>query len=177
LRTPAPPRTVNAATHWGVLDKADSPVLIAEPLMNPSPRFARRLLVTLGLPLCLTLGAVSVPSPAHAWGDREQAALAGAVLGGLLAAQTAAPGPGAYYAPPPSYAPPVSYASGLPYAAPPLQWIPQASVGYVGYGGQPVYRAPAYPSAPVVIYRGAPTFVAPVHAWGYAHRHAHGGWR
>jgi hypothetical protein len=68
----------------------------------------------------------------------------------------------------------VAYASGLPYAAAPLQWIPQAPVGYVG---QPVYSAPAYPSAPVVIYRGAPTFVAPVHAWGYAHRHAHGGWR
>jgi hypothetical protein len=124
----------------------------------------------------LTLGAMAASPAAQAWGDREQGALAGAVVGALIAAQ-AARAPAVVTAP---LHPPVVVA---PRPAPVFP-------GYVvypppaGYGQYPVapYPVTPYPvaSAPVVVgygWRPAPPRWAYRHGWAepdwHHHRHPH----
>ena len=80
----------------------------------------------------LTLGAMAAAPAAHAWGDRQQGALARAVVGALIAAQAARP-PVVVAAPlpPPGVAAPlpVPIAPGmtrLPEMAPDAHFVPLA---------------------------------------------------
>jgi hypothetical protein len=137
---------------------------------------------------CLATLAL-IPS-AHAWGDREQAALAGALIGGLIASNAqiaggavafpAPVGPTVYMATPgvayrvspgyvtgPVYAPAPAY---YPQAYYPQTYYPQA------YYPQAYYPQAYYPQAiaPVAQYR-----VAPSHGAAYIQRRHYGhhhGW-
>lgn len=134
----------------------------------------------------LSLGAVAAAPAAHAWGDREQGALAGAVVGALIAAQAARP--------------PAVVAAPLP---PPVVAAPLPAPVAPGYGSYPA--APAYGHYPVAVpapYPVAPYPVAPYpvagapvvvgYGWrpmpprwvyragwaepGWHHHHPHRGW-
>jgi len=101
---------------------------------------------------CLAMLAM-IPS-AHAWGDREQAALAGALIGGLIASNAQVAGGAAAF--PAPVGPPVYMATpGVAY---------RISPGYVTgpvYAPAPANYPPAYyPQAitPVVQYRVAPSY-------------------
>jgi len=112
----------------------------------------------------LCLAALALTPSAHAWGDREQAALAGAMIGGLIAsnAQVAggaaafpAPvGPTVYMATPGiAYRVSPGYVTGPVYAPAPA-YSPQTY-------SPPAYYPPAYypqAVAPVVQYRAAPSY-------------------
>lgn len=92
------------------------------------------------------LAMLAMTQSARAWGDREQAALAGAVVGGLIASQTVNAGIVGY--PAPVGAPVYLRSPGVSYAMTP------------GFVTGPVYApAPAYYGAPTPIYR-APVYVA-----------------
>jgi len=92
------------------------------------------------------LAMLAMTQPARAWGDREQAALAGAVVGGLIASHTVNADIVGY--PAPVGAPVYLRSPGVSYAMTP------------GYVTGPVYApAPIYYSAPAPIYR-APVYVA-----------------
>jgi hypothetical protein len=125
---------------------------------------------------CLAMLAM-IPS-AHAWGDREQAALAGALIGGLIASNAQVAGGAAAF--PAPVGPPVYLATpGVAY---------RVSPGYVTgpvYAPAPAYYPPAYypqAIAPVVQYRVAPsysTWYGSSHGPAYVQRHYHGhhyGW-
>jgi hypothetical protein len=125
---------------------------------------------------CLATLAL-IPS-AHAWGDREQAALAGALIGGLIASNAQVAG-GAVAFPAP-VGPAVYMATpGVAY---------RLSPGYVTgpvYAPAPAYYPPAYypqAIAPVVQYRATPSYGAwygPSHGPAYVQRYHHGhhhGW-
>ncbi len=111
---------------------------------------------------CLATLAL-IPS-AHAWGDREQAALAGALIGGLIASNAqiaggavafpAPVGPTVYMATPGvAYRVSPGYVTGPVYAPAPA-YYPQA------YYPQAYYPQAYYPQAiaPVVQYRAAPSY-------------------
>jgi len=138
------------------------------------------------------LAALALTPSAHAWGDREQAALAGAMIGGLIAsnAQVAggaaafpAPvGPAVYMATPGvAYRVSPGYVTGPVYAPAPAYFSQTYSA--------PAYYPPAYyPQvvAPIVQYRAAPAYVqnygpayGPAHGPAYMQRHHYGhhhGW-
>jgi len=137
---------------------------------------------------CLATLAL-IPS-AHAWGDREQAALAGALIGGLIAsnAQVAggavafpAPvGPTVYMATPGvAYRVSPGYVTGPLYAPAPTNYPP----AYYPHAIAPVvqYRvAPSY--GPAYVQNYGPAYGAwyrPSHGPAYVQRHHHGhhhGW-
>ena len=101
------------------------------------------------------LATLALTPSAHAWGDREQAALAGALIGGLIASN--AQGAGGSAAFPAPVGPAVYMATpGVAY---------RVSPGYVTgpvYAPAPAYYPPAYypqAVAPVVQYRVAPAYV------------------
>lgn len=128
-------------------------------------------------------GMLALTPSAHAWGDREQAALAGAVVGGLIA----------------SHAPISTGLVGYPAPVGAPVYVPSVGIGYPAAPGfvtapvyapaptylgpvTPVYRAPAYiagptvglygpgwrsPIPPVVQYRPFPGY-APTYAPAYA---------
>jgi hypothetical protein len=109
---------------------------------------------------CLATLAL-IPS-AHAWGDREQAALAGALIGGLIASNAQVAGGAAAF--PAPVGPPVYLATpGVAY---------RVSPGYVTgpvYAPAPANYPPAYypqAIAPVVQYRVAPSY-APAYVQNY----------
>ena len=109
---------------------------------------------------CLAMLAM-IPS-AHAWGDREQAALAGALIGGLIASNAQVAGGAAAF--PAPVGPPVYMATpGVAY---------RISPGYVTgpvYAPAPANYPPAYypqAIAPVVQYRVAPSY-APAYVQNY----------
>jgi hypothetical protein len=109
---------------------------------------------------CLAMLAM-IPS-AHAWGDREQAALAGALIGGLIASNAQVAGGAAAF--PAPVGPPVYMATpGVAYLVSP---------GYVTgpvYAPAPANYPPAYypqAIAPVVQYRVAPSY-APAYVQNY----------
>jgi hypothetical protein len=109
---------------------------------------------------CLAMLAM-IPS-AHAWGDREQAALAGALIGGLIASNAQVAGGAAAF--PAPVGPPVYLATpGVAY---------RVSPGYVTgpvYAPAPANYPPAYypqAIAPVVQYRVAPSY-APAYVQNY----------
>jgi len=109
---------------------------------------------------CLAMLAM-IPS-AHAWGDREQAALAGALIGGLIASNAQVAGGAAAF--PAPVGPPVYMATpGVAY---------RVSPGYVTgpvYAPAPANYPPAYypqAIAPVVQYRVAPSY-APAYVQNY----------
>jgi len=125
---------------------------------------------------CLATLAL-IPS-AHAWGDREQAALAGALIGGLIASNAQVAGGAAAF--PAPVGPPVYLATpGVAY---------RVSPGYVTgpvYAPAPANYPPAYypqAIAPVVQYIVAPsysTWYGSSHGPAYLQRHYHGhhhGW-
>jgi hypothetical protein len=136
----------------------------------------------------VTLGAVAASPAAHAWGDREQGALAGAVVGALIAAQAArAPAVIAAPLPPPVVATPLPAPAAPGYGAYPVA---------PGYGHYPVavpapYPVAPYPVAPYPV-AGAPVVVGygwrpmpPRWAyrqgwvepgWHHPHHHHHRGW-
>lgn len=134
---------------------------------------------------CLATLAL-IPS-AHAWGDREQAALAGALIGGLIASNGQGTGGGvAFPAPvgPPVYmsTPGVAYRVSPGYVTGPV-YAP-APANY-----PPAYYPPAYypqAVAPVVQYRVAPAYAqtygqgyGPSYGPAYLQRRHHGhhhGW-
>ena len=138
----------------------------------------------------LTLGAMAAAPAAHAWGDREQGALAGAVVGALIAAQAARPP--VVVAPP---LPPPGLAAPLPVPiAPGYSSYPVAPV----HGHHPVAVPMPYPVAPYPVtpypVAGAPVVVGygwrPIPprwvyrpGWGepgrhhhHHHHHPHRGW-
>ena len=63
--------------------------------------------------IAVTLLAATVSTPAFAWGDREQAALAGAVLGYVIGQQQNQPRP--HVQPAPVYQQPPVYVPGVVY--------------------------------------------------------------
>lgn len=118
------------------------------------------------------LATLALTPSAHAWGDREQAALAGALIGGLIASNAqVASGAASFPAP---VGPPVYMATpGVAY---------RVSPGYVTgpvYAPAPAYYAPAYSPpayypqavAPLVQLRPAPAYAQ---NYGPAYRSAYG---
>jgi len=118
---------------------------------------------------CLTVLAM-IPS-AHAWGDREQAALAGALIGGLIASNAQVAGGAAAF--PAPVGPPVYMATpGVAYRV-----SPSYVTGPV-YAPAPANYPPAYDPhaiAPVIQYRVAPSYgPAYVQNYGPAYGAAYG---
>jgi hypothetical protein len=128
------------------------------------------------------VAALALTPSAHAWGDREQAALAGAMIGGLIASNAQVAGGSAAF--PAPVGPTVYMATpGIAY---------RVSPGYVTgpvYAPAPVYYPPAYypqAVAPVVQYRAAPSYgpaygsaYGPSYGPAYMQRHHfghHHGW-
>jgi len=94
------------------------------------------------------VGMLVLTPSAHAWGDREQAALAGAVVGGLIASHTVNSAIVGY--PAPGGAPVYLQSPGVSYAMTP------------GFVTGPVYApAPAYYGAPAPVYRLPATVSGP----------------
>ena len=114
------------------------------------------------------VACAAIPS-AHAWGDREQAALAGAVIGGLIAGQSRQIAPAVPMAAPVYSAPPQTvYVPPPTYYAPPTTYYAPSTTYYSApatYYGPPVVQYQAAPGYPLVEVRPMP--------WG---RHGWGGW-
>jgi hypothetical protein len=143
---------------------------------EPNARTIMKLTAIRSAAFCLA--ALALTPNANAWGDREQAALAGAMIGGFIASNAQIAG-GATAFPAP-VGPTVYMATpGIAY---------RVSPGYVTgpvYAPAPAYYPPAYypqAVAPVVQYRAAPSYGA---AYGssygpaYMQRHHsehHHGW-
>jgi hypothetical protein len=127
---------------------------------EPKPRTVMKSKSIRSAAFCLAMLAM-IPS-AHAWGDREQAALAGALIGGLIASNAQVAGGAAAF--PAPVGPPVYLATpGVAY---------RVSPGYVTgpvYAPAPANYPPAYypqAIAPVVQYRVAPSY-APAYVQNY----------